>query len=211
MRGRLTPGFRIEPATGSDIPWIADLEATVYSQSDAVPEQTLREWFSVNPSGFSIVRDPHGKAIGHLDILPLRPVTLDAFRKGDLVEREIGGDALYSPAERASITALYVESIILRPDKAISKGLAVLAVLDNLSSILERVADAKTVELIYAIAATAAGEKLLRKLSFELENVAERRRDSHKLFVASVSDVTSRAAAFSGTQSSISHSVHRGT
>jgi hypothetical protein len=211
MRGRLTPGFRIEPATASDIPWIAGLEATVYPESDAVPEQTLREWFSVNPSGFSIVRDPHRKAIGHLDILPLRPATLDAFRKGDLVEREIAGDALYSPAERASITALYVESIILQSDKAISKGLAMLGVLDNLGSILERVADAKTVELIYAIAATAAGEKLLRKLSFEQESVAEQRRDSHKLFVARVSNVTSRAATFSGAQSSISHSLHRGT
>lgn len=198
MSGRPLTGFRIEPATDADIPWIAGLEAAAYAKSDAIPERTLREWFAVNPSGFSIVRDPHGNAIGHLDILPLRPATLDAFRKGDIVERDIGGDALYSPTERGSITDLYVESIVLKPQRAVTKGSALLFVLGALGSIVERVADPKTVERLYAIAATSAGEKLIRKLGFEPESVAERRRDSHPLFVVRAPDLAARVASFPG-------------
>jgi hypothetical protein len=203
-------GFRVEPATNGDIAWIAELEAAVYSKSDAVPEQTLREWFSVNPTGFSIVRDPSGKAIGHLDILPLRPVTMEAFCKGNIVEREIRGDSLYTPTDRSSITTLYVESVILVPEKPMMKGPALLCLLDNLGAILDRIADAKTVEKLYAIAATTAGENLLKKLSFEVESVGERRRDAHGLFVACVANVAARIATLSGSQPSLPHSLHGG-
>jgi len=203
-------GFSVEPATSGDIAWIAALEAAVYSKSDAVPEQTLREWFSVNPTGFSIIRDPSGKAIGHLDILPLRPVTMDAFCKGDIVEREIRGDSLYSPTDRSSMTTLYVESVILVPEKPMMKGPALLCLLDNLGAILERITDVNTVEKLYAIAATAAGENLLKRLSFEVAGVGERRRDAHGLFVARVTNVAARIAALSGSQPSLSHSMRGG-
>jgi hypothetical protein len=191
-------GFRVEQATSNEVAWIADLEASVYSPGDAIPEGTLREWFSVNPAGFSIVRDPSGKAIGHLDILPLRPVTMDAFRKGDIVEREIRGDSLYSPSDRAAITSLYVESIILRPERANAKGPVLLYLLENLPAIFGRVADEKIVEKLYAMAATPAGEQLMKKLGFDLECAGERRKDGHGLFVVRIADFTAKVAELLG-------------
>src|SRR5713101_7796949 len=46
--------YGVEQATHDEIGWIAKLEASVYSKEDAIPERLLSEWYSMNPTGFSI-------------------------------------------------------------------------------------------------------------------------------------------------------------
>jgi len=181
---RLCTAYRIEQATADELGWIAQLQASVYSREDAIPEYLLREWFSVNPAGFSIVKTADGRPVGHLDILPLRPVTLHTFLGGDIVEREIRGDSLYSVIDRGAIRHLYVESIILCPRKPRSNAAAMVSVLSDAPAIIGRIADLHSVEAIYAIAASPAGERLMRRLGFALLRAGERRKDGHKLFVA---------------------------
>ena len=202
-------GYQIAQATGSDIDWIAKLEKKLYS-ADAIPEQVLREWYAANPNGFSIIKGHSGKPIGHLDILPLRPSTLDAFCKGNIVESEIRGDSLYSEKERHLITALYVESLILRPERPLTPASAMMCVLKNLQTLIERVTDPSSLDKVYAIAATGAGEKLMRRLSFVLEGSRERRKDHHHLFVARFSELSKRAERFSGNQPSLARSIEAG-
>ncbi len=147
-------GYQVAQAARSEIHWIAELEASVYPRADAISEQVLREWYTANPSGFSIIKEPSGEPVGHLDILPLRPSTLDAFCKGNIVESEIRGDSLYSEQERHLITVLYVESVILRPERPQRSASALMCVLKNLPTLVERVADPNTLDKVYAIAAT---------------------------------------------------------
>lgn len=196
----VSAAYRVEQATSEEVGWIAVLEASVYSTEDAIPERLLREWFSMNHTGFSIVKTADGQPIGHLDILPLRPATLDAFLKGDIVEREIRGDSLYSVDDRRLIKHLYVESIILRPPKPLSNAVAIMSVLSNISSIVERVADLQTAERIYAIAATPSGERVMRRLGFELLSAGDRRKDGHNLFAAQLSVVAGKVLAICGSR-----------
>lgn len=196
----VSAAYRVEQATSNEVGWIAKLEASVYSTQDAIPERLLREWFCMNHTGFSIFKTSDGKPVGHLDILPLRPATLDAFLKGDIVEREIRGDSLYSADDRRLIKHLYVESIILRPPKPLSNAAAIMSVLSNMSSIIERIADLQTVERIYAIAATPSGERLMRRLGFDLLSAGDRRKDRHNLFAARVSVVAGKILAICGSR-----------
>lgn len=196
----INAAYSVEQATRDEIAWIAKLEASVYSTDDAIPERLLREWYSVNPAGFSLVKAAGGHPVGHLDILPLRSATLEALLRGDIVEREIRGDSLYSPRDRSLIKQLYVESIILLPSKRLAKAAAIMSVLANIPSIVERVADLNTVERIYAIAATPAGEKLMRRLGFDLLSAGERRKDRHNLFAGEASVVVGKASAICGSR-----------
>jgi len=196
----ITARYSIEQARSDEIAWIAQLEASVYSSDDAIPERLLREWYVANPTGFSIVKSGDGTPIGHLDILPLRPQTLEPFLKGDIVEREIRGDSLYSARNRQLIKHLYVESIILRPPRPLSNAAAIVAVLSNVSSIIARVADLSTVERVYAIAATTSGEGLMKDLGFELHGAKERRKDGHNLFVAEVPVLARKIVALCGSK-----------
>lgn len=196
----VSAAYRVEQATSEEIRWIAELEASIYSREDAIPEHLLREWFSMNHTGFSIVKTADGKPIGHLDILPIRPATLDAFLKGDIVEREIRGDSLYSIDDRSLIKHLYVESIILRPPKPLSNAATIMSVLSNMSSIIKRVADLETVEHIYAIAATPSGERVMRRLGFDLLSAGDRRKDGHNLFAAQRSVLAGKVLAICGNR-----------
>jgi hypothetical protein len=176
--------YRVVQATPDEVGWIAKLEESVYSSADAIPEFLLREWYSVNDTGFSIVKAADGRPVGHLDILPLRPKTMELFLKGEILEREIRGDSLYSPKQRRLIRHLYIESIILRQPKGLSNAAAVVCVLSSIASIIERVTDLSKVERIYAMAATSAGEGIMRDLGFELHTGGDRRKDGHNLFAA---------------------------
>ncbi|HYL09578.1 MAG TPA: hypothetical protein VEU31_02485 [Candidatus Acidoferrales bacterium] len=195
----LGTAYGVEQATHGDIGWIAKLEASVYSKEDAIPEHLLSEWYSMNPTGFSIIKAADGRPTGHLDILPLRPATLEAFLRGDIVEHEIRGDSLYSVRDRSLIRHLYVESIILLP-RPHSRAAAIVAVLSNLSSIIERITHLQTVERIYAIAATPSGERLMRRLGFDLVSQGERRKDGHNLFGAQPSVLASAILAICGSR-----------
>jgi hypothetical protein len=193
--------YRIEQATADQLGWIAQLEASIYTGQDAIPEYLIREWFAANPTGFSIIKNPEGKPIGHLDILPIRPGTLEGFLGGAIVERGIRGDSLYSTRERRSIKQLYIESIILCAPKARSNAAAILAVFSELPSVIRRIANPRSVEAVYAIAATRAGEALLRRLGFELLRPGELRNDRHSLFTARPSVILSNALKLSGRRS----------
>jgi len=174
--------YRVVQATPDEIGWIARLEESIYSGADAIPEPLLREWYSANDTGFSIVKAADGRPVGHLDILPLRPKTMELFLKGEIVEREIRGDSLYSPKQRRSIRHLYIESIILSQPKGLTNAAALVHVLSNIALIVERVADLPRVERIYAMAASTPGEDFMRDLGFEMHTDGGRRKDGHDLF-----------------------------
>lgn len=179
----LATKYNLQQATADDIEWIAQLESEFYSSADAIPKHVLEEWYNANGSGFLVISIEGGHRIGHLDILPLRPRTLSLFIEGNLLEREIRGDSLYSPAEQKEIRNLYIESIILNPPKGCSRGKALLFLLCNYQSIIEKLCDVTKVESIYAMAASKAGERNMQRLGFNKVMTGDKRKDKHDLFV----------------------------
>src|ERR1051325_7640797 len=100
--------YSLEPAALEEVEWIAQLEYEMYSSDDAIPQHILEEWYARNPSGFSILKINDGERIGHIDILPIHPTILQRFISGDIVERDIRGNDLYSLADKKLIRNLYV-------------------------------------------------------------------------------------------------------
>jgi hypothetical protein len=193
-------GYQIAQATEDEIDWIARLEAQVYTPEDAIPNRVLMEWYEKNPAGFSVIKMTNGQKVGHIDILPLRPTTQKAFLQGHIVEKDVRGDSLYSPSERHLIRDLYVESIIVLPPKGFSKAPAILCVLTNFVSLVERICDPKTVQNVYAIAASQSGDRLLRRLGFDPIISSESRSDHHDLFSVKFSELTKNITAICGSR-----------
>jgi hypothetical protein len=193
-------GYQIAQASADEIDWIARLEAQVYTPDDAIPKRVLMEWYEKNATGFSVIRMTNGQKVGHIDILPLRPATQKAFLQGDIVEKDIRGDSLYSRSESQLIQDLYVESIIVLPPKGFSKAPAILCVLTNFIALVGRMCDPNSVQKIYAIAASQSGDRLLRRLGFDPIGSSEGRVDHHDLFSVQFSELTKNIAAICGSR-----------
>jgi adenylate/guanylate cyclase family protein len=176
------PKYSVVPAETSDISWIAQLQAFVYTQEDAVPSEVLMKWFQRNPNGFSVIENAIGERVGHIDILPLRTEESRPFLKGRIVEKDIPAEWLYPPRSRQSIRDLYVESIIIKKAVGLSTSPALYYVLRNLDSLIERLCPIGQVSDIYAIEATASGKKLITRIGFERCGEARSRSDDHELF-----------------------------
>jgi hypothetical protein len=181
--------YRIDSALPEEVGWIAQIERDSYSTEDAIPESKLREWYNRNPNGFFILKTANEEKIGHVDVLPLRAPALQSFINGDLVERDLCGDDLYSPSEKQRVRDLYVESvaIVLPPNH--SEAFAALFLICNFSRIADRVCNPAMVQNVYAIAATAEGNNFLKTLGFRILREAESRIDRHNLFSVSFSQL----------------------
>ncbi len=196
----ISAGYQTVQASVNEVDWIARLEAQVYTPADAIPKHTLKEWYNCNPTGFSVIKMKDGRKIGHIDILPIRPATLKTFLEGNIVEKDIRGDSLYSPKEKHLIQDLYVESIIVLPPKGFSNAPAVLSVLTNFAKLVERICDPANVGNIYAIAASESGERLLKRLGFDPIVSSQTRADHHDLFAAKFVDLATNITAICGVR-----------
>ena len=190
--------YQVSAATRDEVDWIAHQEEEVYLFGDAVPKHVLLEWYDSNPTGFSVIKMPNGQKIGHIDLLPIRPNTLRAFIDGNIVEKDIRGDSLFSPGDRNEIRSLYVESIAVQPPKRLSKAPAVICVLTNFLVLVERIADLASVEDVYAIAASSSGETLLKGLGFDALKSGDNRADRHNLYHVMFKDLAQRIGVICG-------------
>ncbi len=185
----LAAPYSITSATLEDLRWAACIAQSIYSGIDVIPEAVMTDWYKANPKGFFIIKSRSGHRVGNIDILPLKPNALERLISGQLLEREISGDCIYSPPEADSITAIYVESFVaVTESKRPNAGAAVYAISD-FARMLNNLGDPTRIKQVYAIAASANGKKLLCRLGFDLIGTASQRRDNHDLYLASTSDI----------------------
>jgi hypothetical protein len=170
----------ITPATGSDLDWVADLQRELFGTT-AVPLAILRDWYAANPNGFQIVRAGEER-IGHFDVLPVKAGPLQQFTAGTIEERALRGSDLHSPNEREQVRDLYLESVIvLGASKAVHDA-AVEEALRSLPPILASLGDPARLRFLYAVAATPAGDRFLRRIGFEQIAPATERVDRMPLY-----------------------------
>ena len=180
--------FMVQEADEDDIRWIAELQKSIYSKQDAVPLNVLLEWYRVFPNGFFVIKDNSGKAVGHLDILPIKKDTLKLYKEGIITETEIRGECLFSPEETDKIIDIYIESLIVSiPDKNI-RGFALREVIRSIPYIISHVGNPSKIKRISAMAATKDGESILTHMGFQLISNSEKRKDGHKMFEAKFED-----------------------
>lgn len=174
--------YRILQATKEDIFWIADTAKKVYSGLDIIPPNIMIEWFDSNPTGFSIIKDRNGNRCGNIDILPIKPNTLQRFLSGELVEIEIRGDSILTPEDSDKIQALYVESFVAIDGRDHGNPLAVYKCLMSTPDLISRISNPSQIDKIYAIGASPSGIRLMEHLGFDRINYTGDRRDGHQVF-----------------------------
>jgi hypothetical protein len=174
---------------------VAELEAAAYAPADAIPRALLHEWYESNPTGFNILRRARDRSrLGHADVLTVRPAALEKLLAGSILERELRGTDLYSPAESASIRNLYIESVAFADQEARSIGPAVRYLVRNFIRLVGRICAPSQVERVYAIAATERGRRFMRHLGFEPLRETRAEAGPHQIFAASFVALTSRIA-----------------
>jgi hypothetical protein len=186
--------FVLRPAEPADVEWLAAEEAKAYAARDAIPGARLQAWFAANRYVFGIIVSRDGRRVGHLNILPLKPEPLRHLIAGTWRERDVPGEGLYAVAEREQVTALWVESVMVNLASSFLRARALLQGLDDVPALIGRLADPAKVQRIYALAATEAGDQLVRRFGFEVVVKRDQRADEHDLFAASFAALQARAS-----------------
>ncbi len=178
----LIKAVNIYSASIDDIEWIAQLEAELFTGKDVIPVEQLMEWYKINQTGFFIFKTEDGKRIGHIDILPLRPQIIESILIGELIEREIKGEYLYTPNEKSLIKNLYIECVAIKPTGRI-RAIALQAFLSGFGAIVGNICPVDNIEKIFAVAATKQGEQFMKNFGFTCVQEEAKRKDGHRLFV----------------------------
>ncbi|HJU54864.1 MAG TPA: hypothetical protein VJ715_09840 [Pyrinomonadaceae bacterium] len=175
----------MRPATPDELDWIFRLEVDAYSAEYAVARRTLDEWYCANPEGFSVLT-MNGEKIGQITILPLRPVLLESFIRGTILEQDIHATSLHTPAERGLVRNLHVESIIVRsPSGRSTPPLKALVCLGrNFPHLIQRVCEPANLENVYALSASGQGESFITGLGFRRVASAQDKSRPRGLYVA---------------------------
>ena len=196
----VSASYSLRQATEADIAQIAMHQAEWYSPTDAIPKEILTEWFKVNSKGFIIICDGNGNNIGHLDLLPIRDKTLDLLKRGAIRERDVRGESLHPPAERALITDLWLESIVITEQNRHRRARVLLGVMRQAELLLDQLADPDKLQNYYAISATPAGDDLLSRLGFSKIADVDARMDEHFLHQANSASVLRKVRALAGAR-----------
>jgi hypothetical protein len=181
--------YNIVPSSLNDVKWAAKQAAMVYGGYDVIPEKVMLAWFRANKNGFFVVKRGDETNVGNLDILPLKPNTMQEFISGELLEKEILGDCLFGPNEKASVRDIYIESLAVPKhlfDDKTSNSFALYAVIENLAECILGLCEQDIVERgdvkVYALSANPTVALHLTDMGFEIVSHKDNRRDGHDLY-----------------------------
>lgn len=187
-------GCLLRAATPEDVDWIAELEVRTFGR-DGVPSHILHAWYDANPNGFSVVSRENGEMIGHIDILPIKPVGVDLLLRGRESEQAIRPEMVYSTDEQHLMEAFYVESIIIKDKYKELKPSALFSILSSFETLIARICDSEGNKRLYGLGGTVGGERLMQQLGFRLVGLADERSDHYPLYVANYGDIQINIAA----------------
>ena len=181
--------YNVVPSTVNDVKWAAKQAAIVYGGHDVIPEKVMLDWFRANKNGFFVVQRGDGANVGNLDMLPLKPNTMRDFLSGELLEKEILGDCLFGPNEKASVKDIYIESLVVPKhmfDDKSSNSFALYAVIEKLAECILGLCEPDAAERgevrVYALSANPVVAEHLAEMGFEIVSHRDKRRDGHDLY-----------------------------
>lgn len=177
--------YRLVPATAEDLFWIAGKEVDVYGHNpaDVMPLKLLQSWYGKNPSCFWMIVRGDAERIGNIYVFPLKPDVMDRLIGGEMMERDIKAEDIYSQRESAMITSLHVVSLVCQ-----GSSRAVLMCLRNFPQIVQTICNPRQISRIYALSASLRGDALIRHTGFKEIRSAAERSDGHPCYAISYSD-----------------------
>ena len=180
--GKFVADYSVLQATEEDVAWSAHLARRAFRGPDVVPDVIRHEWHRTNPNTFWVVKKSGREAVGYAILLPLRPATLKHIVEGDLLERNILDDNIIPPAERDSISSIYVASLVVLNERNNCVPKAVAQFLMSCDAVLEKLCPLDRLQTIYATAASKGGRRLLERFEFMRIRDGEHRKDHHDLY-----------------------------
>jgi hypothetical protein len=178
---RMTNPYQIRPATEADIRWAAALGQRVYQGLDVISEVTMLAWFDANPCGFFAFWH-NEERIGNFDVLPLRPAVMQRFVRGELLEKDIRPEDLFTVAESHAIRDLHWESIVVDPRFHGPRSPMTKLFEQSYLETLAHLCPIGQLGHMYAIAASNAGARLLQRMGLSPIAAASERLDAHPLY-----------------------------
>lgn len=168
--------YTIQVSKQEDIEAVYNINTSVYKGSDVIDLATLLEWHQKNPAAIHVIVDSFGKIVGNFNILPIKNEFMHLLLTGEIIEKEIKGAYLFSPAESNKVEYLYMESIV--NTGGIS---AIIEFLRQMPTMFSRLClDLNSIKKIYCLAASPEGKSFIDHLGFtEFPYMGEPRRDGH--------------------------------
>jgi hypothetical protein len=173
----------------NDVKWAAKQAVMVYGGYDVIPERVMLDWFTANKNGFYVVKRGDDANVGNLDILPLKPNTMKRFLSGELLEREMLGDCIFGPDEKAKVKNIYIESLVVPKhlfDDDTSNSFALYAVIERLAECILNLCEPEAAEKgeikVYALSANPKVARHLAEMGFDIVSRKDKRRDGHDLY-----------------------------
>lgn len=134
-----------------------------------------------NPFILVCLTDENGQLLGYFDLIPLRESFAVPFLRGTVTEDQITHEDVLAPHEMRDCKYLVISGIAVdNPDSPRGKwnaSIAVWGVLRYLAHFYSGVDP-----LVFAVAATLAGDSLLKKFGLSLDADGSSRRDRYRLY-----------------------------
>ncbi|QMW01686.1 hypothetical protein [Spirosoma foliorum] len=140
-------------------------------------DYNILPFWQKNPNTIYVIHDEQGQICANLNILPLKRDCYQKIRDGIISENEIQPQDLYSPKERDLAQYIYIEDFFCSRPNYVS------LFLNFLSLIFDRVTNSKKEDIVIgAIGGTEKGQKLMKRLKFELVTKGVNSSDEHDFY-----------------------------
>lgn len=160
---------------------------TPFYGEDALEDALIEQWRLKNPKIFVGIFDKANVQVASFGVLPLTDGCLTMFVRGSITEHQFTADDILPEANMRSAKALYVSGVVVRDPK--KQGLSprrMSVMLWAMTQYIRKVYGTRT-RVLYALAATSDGEKLIQRLHFQLAQTANVRTDRHNLYKLDIS------------------------
>lgn len=186
--------YSIHLASDSDIKWISQKGTQIYSNSDVLPEKVKLSWRKKCPSGFYAIKDRTKHLIGSVELLPIKKSRMLDMINGDISEKDIKGDDLYSAEELDKVECIYIENVIMLTRNNSINGWAFYQCLPMFKKIIAKIVKNTSLVTVYAMPVNeiladrkATSEKLLKKFGFV--NANKSTKQGYHIYQISANDL----------------------
>ena len=150
-----------------------ETQESVFAPQYRVPYEVLLEWYQKCPNSFTVVKGENGVMKGAITILPMKDDSYKKVKYGELGETEIVKEDLFTIEEKKQVKKVYIDNI-MTPKNSL---LVLIAIIKNMSSLLEQIADLEKIEEIGTTTVSENSTRLATELGFTIVREKEKRKD----------------------------------
>ena len=192
-KGQIFPRNLVDEAKNTDAPYTCDF-CTASSLAEAcdltrphyrdeyVSGEHAEAWRKVNPKAFVDLVNNEGELCATFGVLALTPSFSDQFVKGNVTDLMLKDDDILDFEQSKRSSRLYISGVVVRePDTHIGRKRAA-AMLWVMAHYIERLYGTRKKRTLYALAVTAASERLMKNLGFRIARDRRYRQDNYDLY-----------------------------